>query len=295
MTHTIEVNFHRDWLAYIRNDMKSKGIDPGAIKTDKELVYGFLNLRDRTISAVPRKVLKARTFECPPVHRDELKLIEEKIRLGLSLNSHLSRSLNNPGYNDGLINDWGIFHLHLGTKSESDGFVNRTKEILFARFDRENAYLIAMHPHGKSVAPPWSLQNMVRAVHENWPESIAIYRFNGALRLSRNHDDHGHAFLRSANVNRPVEVAEGVIYMMLGGGITTSGLSGRVVQQADYFSERLAEMQQWVIDHIEVFTSFANAKKIIHPRTLQFGLKVKGNRVFTVEINTMITWPLGDF
>lgn len=295
MALPIEIDFHRDWLAYIRHEMKSTGHDPDSIKTEKELIYGFLNLRDRTISAIPRNVLRAGTFSCPPEHRAGLKLIEEKIHSGLSLDSHLSRNLTQPGYNDGLLNDWGIFHLHLGTESEPDGFVNRTKDVLFARFDIENAYLISMYPHGRATAPPWSLQDMVKTVHDNWPESIAIHRIKGAVRMSRSHDDIVHALLRSGHVNMPVEVAEGATYMMLGGGITTSGHSGRIVQKADYFQTRLEELQQWVIDQIEIFISFANAKAITLPKTLQFGLTIEGGSVFAVEVNTMIRWPLGDF
>nr|WP_315399835.1 hypothetical protein [uncultured Duganella sp.] len=75
MAHPIGIDFHWDWLAYIRHEMKSTGHDPDAIKTEKELIYGFLNLRDRTISAIPRKVLRAGTFICPPESAGSATLI----------------------------------------------------------------------------------------------------------------------------------------------------------------------------------------------------------------------------
>lgn len=50
---------------------------------------------------------------------------------------------------------------------EPNGFVNRTGPVLFARFDEQNAYLINVWSHGN-----WTNQDMIRIIHNNWPESI---------------------------------------------------------------------------------------------------------------------------
>ena len=37
-----------------------------------------------------------------------------------------------------MLSHWGIQHFHLGDVVESDGFVKRTKELLFVHFSRRN-------------------------------------------------------------------------------------------------------------------------------------------------------------
>ena len=96
---------------------------------------------------------------------------------------HLERylfdeQLRSPSFNDALLNDWGIHHVHLGTTIDSDGFVTRTEPVLFARFDSANAYLIDVLPHGS-----WSLQRLVKDLYDNWSASIKHFRINGVLGL----------------------------------------------------------------------------------------------------------------
>jgi hypothetical protein len=44
-----------------------------------------------------------------------------------------------------MLNDWGIHHLHLGTKiSKNTGFVERTGPLLFVKFEKNVAYFIGV-------------------------------------------------------------------------------------------------------------------------------------------------------
>ena len=62
--------------------------------------------------------------------------------------AHLSRKIVDLDYDDDLLNDWDIYHLHLGTNLHIDGFVKRTGPMLFVRFNEQNAYFKNVMGHG---------------------------------------------------------------------------------------------------------------------------------------------------
>lgn len=67
-----------------------------------------------------------------------------------------------------MLNDWGIYHLHLGTTIQSDGFVEQDNdELLFARITPTKFYLINVMKHGD-----WERKLIVEILHSNWPETI---------------------------------------------------------------------------------------------------------------------------
>lgn len=82
-----------------------------------------------------------------------LKILIQKLQNSEKITPYLSRKINDKEYNDMLFNDWGIYHLHLGTSFESDGFVKRTKNVLFLTKNRNEIYLIDVLPHGNGNLP----------------------------------------------------------------------------------------------------------------------------------------------
>jgi hypothetical protein len=159
--------------------------------------------------------------------------LKDKIRLGDHLTPHLSWRLENLSFDDGLLNDWGIYHLHLGMVPDrkKPAFVERTKEVLMARFDDQNAYLIEIVRHQQ-----WTRKRLLEIVHRHWPETIARYRVSG--QLERTFTEQEHAKLRKAGALMMVEV-DGVSYMPPGGGITTSGVGVNVVATCNRIASTL--------------------------------------------------------
>jgi hypothetical protein len=283
----IEIDLYRDWVAHLRNELSGFGYSVGSYG-DEEVVHAFLNLLKRLISPVPRNILKSREFQCPDELRQGLSNVERTIAQGQDLTLYLSRLLRRPDYDDPLLNHWGIHHIHLGTEMESDGFVKRTGPVLFCRFDETNAYFINVLPHGS-----WAKQEMVGVLHRNWPDSIRQFRLNGVIGLARAVSDQDVQKLRKGNVNSMVEIEEGVVYAPMGGGFATSGISVDVVRHADYCIERLRSMQQAVIDNITEIAKDAENMGVALPKRPQFGLDVKGDEIYAIEINSMLAVRLG--
>lgn len=213
----VKINLNDDWLNIIRQDLIDWDYDISGL-TDEKLSILYFTLQKKLIQQRPRKILKSSTFNCPRELILGLESLENKISKGEDLIPHLTRKLKNLDDNDGLLYDWGIFHLHLGIQIESDGFVERTGPLLYARFDNENAYFINVFSHGA-----WTMQEMLRIIHKNWPESIDSYRIKGIIGVEKTFNDNEIKHLRGAQINTAIEVEPGIVYIGPGGGIAASG------------------------------------------------------------------------
>lgn len=285
----MEIDLYRDWVAHLKNELAAFGYDTTQMQSPEAVVHTFLNLTKRLVRPSPRTVLKTRNFSCPPELATGLSEVERKISSGEDLSPHLSRLLRNPSFNDPLLNDWGIHHVHLGTTLDSDGFVSRRGPVLFARFDNTNAYLIDVLPHGS-----WSLQRLVKELHDNWPASINHFRLNGVLGLAISVSDKDVATLRKGNVNTMVDLGGGIVYAPIGGGYSTSGLSMEVVIQSDRYARRLHQMQQAIVQGIEAIAKDATAKGVAFPECPRFELQIDNGDLYAVEVNCMVAVPLGE-
>ena len=63
--------------------------------------------------------------------KDGLDMFIKSAQSGMDLKPYTSTHILNADYADGMLNDWGIFHFHLGTKTGNKGFIKRTDEVLF--------------------------------------------------------------------------------------------------------------------------------------------------------------------
>lgn len=285
----MEIDFYSDWIAHLKTELTAFGYDTTQMQTHEAVAHTFLNLTKRLVRPIPRSVLRAQNFSCPPDLVVGLTEVERKISAGEDLSPHLSKLLRNPTFNDPLLNDWGIHHVHLGTTLDSDDFVNRTGPVLFARFDGTNAYLIDVLPHGS-----WSLQRLVKELHDNWPASINRYRLNGVIGLATTVSDKDVAVLRKGNVNAMVDLGGGIVYAPIGGGYSTSGISTDVVIQSDWCAMRISQMQQAIVQNIGAIEREATAKGIVFPEHPRFELVIDSGELYVVEVNCMVTVPLGE-
>jgi hypothetical protein len=228
-----EMDFVGDVTAMLRARLTGLGYQLPANVTAEGIRLRYFNLQHRLISQRPRTVHRANAFACPPGVQAGLNLVEGKLTRGEDLRPHLSRGLLNIDYTDGLLNDWGIYHFHLGTTLDADGFITRTGLLLFARITEDDAYLIDVRAHGA-----WTSLSLLQAVHANWPDTLDRFRLRGVVGLAyppgqRAPSDAEIARLRRANVNVLHELSPGQVYAPAGGGYATDGTSVNVVRAND--------------------------------------------------------------
>jgi len=172
-------DFYTDWIALLRVQLIGAGYALRPEATEQDVSFAYFNVRKRSIDQVPRKVLRSAVLSCPDECRAALEIIQSEAETGGNLNAHLSRTLLDSNYNDPLLNDWGIHHFHLGIAMESDGFVERTGALLFARITESSIYFIDVMKHGD-----WTRRRLLEICIANWPELTERYKLRGVLGLT---------------------------------------------------------------------------------------------------------------
>lgn len=284
------MDFNKDFVEILIAELLEYGIKVDENLDSEKIKIQYFNFKKRLIEDIPRVVLKSKDFSCPPQHKIGLSLLEKKIEAGQSLKKHLSKNIDNLNYKDGLLNDWGIYHLHLGENLDRDGFISRTGPVLYARFDHENAYLISVMEHGN-----WTEQKMIKTIHENWPDSIESYKLKGVVGVSEKASNEDIGKLRGGGVNTAIEVETGVVYMGPGGGFVSSKDSFEVMRLVSMYNRIIKNLEEIVKANIEkiskhLVTDFAHSgEKFI------FNLGIKDGYCFAVEQNSMVHFDLGKF
>jgi hypothetical protein len=244
---SLEIDFYSDWIEILRNELVQMGHPVPAVKDPHEIALMYFDEYARRVKPKPRKVWKSKEFQCPMELQAGLDLLETKVIAGGDLTPHLSRKILKPGFQDGLLNDWGIQHFHLGTQVRSDGLIESTKEVLFARVTETDFYEIRIAAHGT-----WPEVEMMEILHSNWPETIRQFRSQFTSGANATTAEVVRA-ARAVGVLMPIRTHDGTLYYPLGGGIASDGSGSQATETADTEAYRVKDLQEHVVKNIATF------------------------------------------
>ncbi len=289
--YTASLNFNKDFDNILIAELAKKNLHIDNTEESDKLRMKYFNYKRRLIYENPREVLIAREFSCPEEHKVGLELIKKKFENGESLLPHLSKQLINLDYNDPLLNDWKIYHLHLGTELEDNdsGFIKRTGPLLFARVDDDKVYFINVMTHANS----WTKQEMIKIIHVNWPESIESYRLNDVIGLAHVPTDDDIKLMRKFGVNSSVEIEPGVVYIPIGGGLTSAKTSIEVSMVMIHYNRLIPKLQEYVEQNLQKIGEYVSKKANFAGSELSIKLIVQNGHYLAVEQNTGLPIDLG--
>lgn len=232
MQYKIEMDLCEDYSEMVQSWMKEHGVQSD--KSGEDLWYDFFNLQKKSVRPQKRAVHYSKEFACPPEVELGLKLLVQKFDNGEDVSQHLSKDAASPSEFDGLLYDWGIYHFHLGkTIDHQTGRIERTGPVLFAKIDNENVYCINVYSHGKNVQQPWAKQDLLKIIHNNWPQTIAKWKLPDGIELCPESialpSDSQYAFLRRSGISTAIFVDKGIAYISPGGGYMSTGHSQEIV------------------------------------------------------------------
>ena len=191
-----------------------------------------------------------------------LQLIIQKLRNGLDVTPHLSRSVKNKLYNDALYNDWKLYHMHLGTTIENDGYVNRTENVLFAFRDKNIIYLIDVLPHGNGNIP-WTNEDLLRIIDNNWSFLLKPYDIsNSIIETSVNFNEQEHYELRKAQLNVIKNINKRIL-APINMGQTLAGTSVLSKLLAISLNKHIHFMHNFIVSNYEQISDFLGLEKIV--------------------------------
>ena len=232
LQYKIEMDLCEDYSEMVQSWMKEHGVQSD--KSGEDLWYDFFNLQKKSVRPQKRAVHYSKEFACPPEVELGLKLLVQKFDNGEDVSQHLSKDAASPSEFDGLLYDWGIYHFHLGkTIDHQTGRIERTGPVLFAKIDNENVYCINVYSHGKNVQQPWAKQDLLKIIHNNWPQTIAKWKLPDGIELCPESitlpSDSQYAFLRRSGISTAIFVDKGIAYISPGGGYMSTGHSQEIV------------------------------------------------------------------
>ena len=283
----VTVDFYHDWIDILRRELTAAGYQPPPSPDPQEVCFRYFNYMKRIIPAKPRNVEKSRGFSAPPDLQAGVDAVAKKFEKGESLNAHLSTLLTDPDFDDDLLNDWGIHHLHLGTKPHprNPAFVERTGPLLFVKVLKDRVLFLTVMPHQE-----FANRVLVEILHANWPDTIARYRLQGVIDVFAVPSEELKT-LRKGHVSTVLKLKDGTIYAPPGGGIATSGLSVDVVQTCDYYVRLMKQLQQHVIANAQ---EFAKKAGIDLAKGLAFRLHLMDGSLVAVEEGANVGMKLCD-
>jgi hypothetical protein len=290
---TVNIDLHSDWANILKSQLNERGYQIPIGSTNDDICLMYFNLRNRTIEPKRRKVLIAREFICPPTVQDRFDSLKSKIENGDSLNSHTSKHMADPAYNDLLFNDWKIYHLHMNTRIDPDGFTNRDRNdplndyLLYARFDDNSAYLINIYKHGA-----WTKQEMVKIIHNNWPDTIRASLLENVVELNYKASDDDLKSLRKNHLNTCVEVNPGIIYRPIGLGSSSDGTNSEIVMVYNRYMHKITKIEKAIKKQIGQIEKAITSDGKVVPRVFDFHLLINNNEFNVIEQNTNIVFKI---
>lgn len=287
----IQMDLVKDWENEILKDIKRAGIQiPNDIRTESLIIKYFTYLRKKG-TGQPYHIHKSKGFKCPPDLEYGLNQIVDILENGGDISPYLSKQVDELE-NDGMFNDWGILHLHLGKKMEENNkYVKRTGPLLFAYFKENNAYIINTYEHGD-----WTKKEVLQTMYDNWPELIRPFIMKGVKGLSTSFTERDHKMLRNSGGTTIIELedrgGEPIIIGPPGMGISTSGDAIMDVRDYLYYKKIIYNLENRTKENVDSIKDIMKKASINIPERLIICLIKKDNRWFIQEKNTMILFKV---
>lgn len=200
----------------------------------------YLNYRSKIVFTKPRKVTFSKLFDqqakqhSNKIAIDKLKIAFEE---GKDVNAYLSKDSLNASKFDGLLDYYGVKHFHLGDSIEN-GFVKRTKDLALVFVNNDEAFFLAIKPHGVDA---WHNSDVLEILNSERPNFLNHVKLHGVSNEGDKIDKLDDIkLLRNFNINTFIPIHDD-FYFPPGGGRTAAGCNVEHVITMDFIVEHLEE------------------------------------------------------
>ncbi|MEK3992257.1 hypothetical protein [Robertmurraya sp. FSL R5-0851] len=289
----ITMDFVTDWQNEMIKEMEEEGLRfKKSLPKDSLLIKYFTYCRKRGLQK-PYNIFKSNEFNCPEEYQKGLSNLEEILKSGGDISPYLSKDVEKLK-NDLMFNDWGVLHLHLGEKLESNNkYIERTGPLLFLYFKGENVYFINIFQH-----QDWTKKEVLQIMYSNWPELIQPYimKIDGFQGLHPEYTEDDHLKLRKAGITVMLELVnengEKFPIIPTGMGITASGDSMNDVRHYQHQIKEIRSLEDMVRSNIDFVKQTMKSLNVNIPTSLSFKLVYKDGRFQVQEENTGLFFDL---
>lgn len=228
----------------------------------KDNLVEFLRYHILWIPKIPREVhISKQLNESQKFKQYEkaIAFIKEKIEKGedimpfASARKKPSKKGENP-YNDDLLNDWGIYHLHLGTEYSKSGKIKRSEDLLFCIINLKSVYFIDIQGHRDN----WANKELLEIVYDNWSELLEPYELD--MIPDYNYTSEEIRDFRKIGSNMCVTLKNDKTFMI--GNFAVDGTSMQVVYRVKAIEKELKRLENKFKTDKEIVEKLGNYSTI---------------------------------
>jgi hypothetical protein len=237
---TIMMDLQADFAALCATFLTQAGFTPPT--GSEEIILAYLTVRHRRVDRRPRRVHKTSYVVPPELAAGEAAFLAD-VSAGADLQPYQSLRIDRPNVKDGMLNDFGIHHFHLGIGPHPTNpkFKERTEPVMFAFVQPDDLYALGCFPHGA-----WTQQALLDLIYAEWPQLLEPYRMKGVVALAREFTDGELATLRANNVNAMTTRPDGTVHFAPGGGHATDGTPMAVSMELMHLQRSLADLERQI-------------------------------------------------
>ncbi len=301
------VDFKNDLKSMINADLSRAGIAVDPTLNLDDLLMGYWNILRRTIAIKSRQVRVSTELSSKiaagTVCNQSFQNFKHKIEQGQNLNRHLSDRVkdfdNNGRENDHLLNEWAIYHFHLGLVNHHRDpfFIERTSELLYTILGQDSIYCIDVGNHGN-----FSDVELLNIVDNNWPELLNYLPCEVANPITNSQRDELRRGLKQkngprigGNINSFVTLSNGKTCQGKGGGFATSGVSIDAVRRTDRDIEKLEVAESNLQRQWQELKEIFRQAGLNDVDDLDLKLICHNNDLYIFEQNTQMGFQLDTF
>lgn len=279
--------FEKNKFFYGHKKNKNKAIKK--LNTDK-LLELYIYLQKRMITPIKRNVILSNELIYKITHKEinndlinVINIIKMEFENGIDVNPRLSKSLEQISFNDKLLNDWNIYHLHLSNHKNNKEyyFYDRTSQLLFIYLTNSTAYFLDICDEHKNNPVIFSQQKLLKIIDDNWHDLLSKYRLSEIVSVDVK-DDLNRAIARNKNTFY-LETINGKVYLPPDGGLTSAGTSQRCLKITDDIINEIKTILYYYLKKYQSSNSINN---------LFFKIKLEKDKIILSEEKTNMHFPI---
>lgn len=279
----IEINILKDLEIQFKSELSNYGYLNIPEDADK-LFIAYFKILHRAISNIPRKIFKSDVFTIDAKYSDGLDYLEDKLSKGENTNIHQSKNILDLNQNDSLLDDWGIHHLHLGSKVSEDGFIERSGPLLYLFLTEDSAYFLNILKHGE-----WENDELLAILDRNWPSLISHWHVKNLIDIE-NIDQKSRRLMRKVGGVTFTKV-NNKIFAPPGGGYMSSGTSTNALIASDKFINRLQNIEKDILNNKRNYEKILKKNLGVKPYKIQLKSSFYNGILYLIEENFNIRFP----
>ena len=213
------------FIVVVKRELNHFGMSNFGNLDDQEIIALLLNLKTKMVHPFPYIIKEspeiiAKLSSLEIKHKAAYEEIKQKIKNGDDINPFLSKDAIDPNFQDYLLLDWNIHHLHLNNINLGNFFNVRGDYLLMVLFKNSVAHFIDIERH-KDVDVFVKIEYL-KIIKNSWPDIIEAYELKEVMAMPIISTNKEIKKFRKNQINTCLKIDDKV-YAPIGGGITLAG------------------------------------------------------------------------